>query len=30
LADLAREDVVSFMHVSEALSLRAARTALVA
>jgi magnesium chelatase family protein len=30
LADLAAEDVVSFMHVSEALSLRAARAALVA
>jgi magnesium chelatase family protein len=30
LADLAGEDVVSFMHVSEALSLRAARGALVA
>jgi magnesium chelatase family protein len=30
LADLAGEDVVSFMHVSEALSLRAARAAVVA
>ena len=30
LADLATEDVVSFLHVSEALSLRAARAALVA
>jgi magnesium chelatase family protein len=30
LADLAGEDVVSFMDVSEALSLRAARGALVA
>ena len=30
VADLAGDDVVSFLHVSEALSLRAARTALVA